>query len=93
MQPVLKNLSAVLMIAVLTACSRPEPAKPAESETAAYQGREDTESVRNADAVGYDGAAIQKKLDVALDKNEQRGADLDQQIEAQSGDAETQEQQ
>jgi hypothetical protein len=69
----------------LNACSRPEPAKPAEPEAGAYQGREDTRSLQNADNIGYDGTDIQKKLDGALDKNDQRAADLDAQIDAQTG--------
>lgn len=80
---------SLLFIVILGAsgCGKPEP-----QAADAYQGRDDTKSLRNADAVGYDGAAIQKKLDAALDKNDQRAADLDKQIEAQSGDAETPEQ-
>jgi hypothetical protein len=70
---------------VLNACSRPEPAKSAEPEAGAYQGREDTRSLQNADNIGYDGTGIQKKLDGALDKNDQRAADLDAQIDAQTG--------
>jgi hypothetical protein len=80
------------MALMLAGCTSPEPPAPKDREPGKYQGRDDTQSLRNADAVGYDGAAIQEKQDAALDKNEQRAADLDQQIEAQSGDAETQEQ-
>ena len=80
------------MALMLFGCTSPEPPAPKDQEPAKYQGRDDTKSLRNADAVGYDGAAIQKKLDAALDKNDQRAADLDKQIEAQSGDAETPEQ-
>lgn len=76
----------IMLIALtLTACSRPEPAKPAEPEAGSYQGREDTRSLQNADNIGYDGTGIQKKLDGALDKNDQRAADLDAQIDAQTG--------
>ena len=77
---------------MLAGCTSPDPPAPKDQESGKYQGRDDTKSLRNADAVGYDGAAIQKKLDAALDKNDQRAADLDKQIEAQSGDAETPEQ-
>jgi outer membrane biogenesis lipoprotein LolB len=81
---------ALLLLAglVLNACSRPEPAKPAEPEAGAYQGREETRTLQNADNIGYDGTGIQKKLDGALDKNDQRSADLDAQIEAQTGSGE-----
>ena len=80
------------MALMLAGCTSPEPSAPKDREPGKYQGGDDTQSLRNADAVGYDGAAIQKKLDAALDKNDQRAADLDKQIEAQSGDAETPEQ-
>jgi hypothetical protein len=74
---------SLLFIVILGAsgCGKPEP-----QAADAYQGRDDTKSLRNADAVGYDGAAIQKKLDGALDKNDQRAADLQNQIDAQTGD-------
>jgi hypothetical protein len=81
------------MALMLAGCTSPDPPAPKDREPGEYRGRADTKSLRNADAVGYDGAAIQKKLDAALDKNEQRAAGLDQQIEAQSGGAETPEQQ
>ncbi|MBP6533563.1 MAG: hypothetical protein KAZ45_01095 [Arenimonas sp.] len=77
----------------VTGCSNSPPPEAEQENSAGYQGREDTQSLRNADAVGYDGAAIQKKLDAALDKNDQRAADIDAQIEAQSGSAEAPEQQ
>ena len=80
------------MALMLSGCTSPEPPAPKDQEPAKYQGRDDTKSLRNADAVGYDGAAIQKKLDGALDKNDQRAADLQKQIDAQTGDAETPEQ-
>ena len=80
------------MALMLAGCTSPEPPAPKDREPGKYQGRDDTKSLRNADALGYDGATIQKKLDAALDKNDQHAADLDKQIEAQSGDAETPEQ-
>jgi hypothetical protein len=83
-----KSIS-LLFIVILGAsgCGKPEPAKSEPQAADEYQGRDDTKSLRNADAVGYDGAAIQKKLDGALDKNDQRAADLQKQIDAQTGDA------
>ena len=83
-----KSIS-LLFIVILSAsgCGKPGPAKSEPRAADAYQGRDDTKSLRNADAVGYDGAAIQKKLDGALDKNDQRAADLQKQIDAQTGDA------
>ena len=83
-----KSIS-LLFIVILGAsgCGKPDPAKSEPRAADAYQGRDDTKSLRNADAVGYDGAAIQKKLDGALDKNDQRAADLQKQIDVQTGDA------
>ena len=83
-----KSIS-LLFIVILSAsgCVKPEPDKSEPQAADEYQGRDDTKSLRNADAVGYDGAAIQKKLDGALDKNDQRAADLQKQIDAQTGDA------
>ena len=83
------HLTALMFALSLTACSNPEPPKAVND----YQGRDDTKSLRNADAVGYDGAAIQEKLDGALDKNDQRAADLQKQIDAQTGEAPPPEQQ
>jgi hypothetical protein len=77
------HMPALLLALSMTACSNPDPPKTMNE----YQGRDDTKSLRNADAVGYDGTAIQKKLDGALDKNDQRAADLQKQIDAQTGDA------
>lgn len=87
----MKRCSAHLIMFIaltLTACSRPEPSKPAEPEASAYKGRDDTRSLQNADNIGYDGTGIQKKLDGALDKNDQRASDLDSQIDAQTGGGE-----
>lgn len=84
---VLFDISAVLLALLMVGCGDPEPSATVPEKVDGYQGRDDTRSLRNADAVGYDGAAIQKKLDAALDKNDQRAADLDAQIEAQAGDS------
>lgn len=76
----LLHIPALMLALSMAACSNPDPQKAMKE----YQGREDTGSLRNADAVGYDGAAIQKKLDGALDKNDQRTADLWKRIDAQT---------
>lgn len=75
----------LVLLAVICACSKPAPSeKPAEADSA-YQGREETRALQNADNIGYDGTGIQKKLDVALDKNDQRADELNKQIDAQTG--------
>lgn len=83
-----KTISLPIMLFIgLTGCSNSPPPEAVPENAAGYQGRDDTETLRNADAVGYDGAAIQKKLDGALDRNDQRAADLQKRIDAQTGDA------
>ncbi len=71
--------------ALLAGCVNPNP--PAQNADGAekYQGREETKALQNADNIGYDGTGIQKKLDAALDQNDQRAADLNSQIDAQTG--------
>lgn len=59
-------LAAVVLLA---ACGQQEEAPPPESPA---QGRAETQSIRNTEAVGYDGAAIADKVDAALDANDQR---------------------
>ena len=45
------------------------------------QGREETRGIRNTEAIGYSGNAIADKVDGALDTNDARKAQLDQQID------------
>ncbi len=85
-----RTLSLVLISALLGACNEPAP-PPAANPQTQDAGRSETKSIQAADAVGYDGTAIRGKVDAALDQNEQRAADIDAQIDAQSADSETQE--
>ncbi len=50
----------------VAACSKEEPRKPIISDT----GRPETRSVEAANAIGYNGTAMRKKLDKALDAND-----------------------
>jgi hypothetical protein len=50
---------------------------------AADQGRKETKSLEAADAVGYEGKAIRKKVDAALDANDARKGQLDQEMQKQ----------
>ncbi len=70
---------------ILAGCVNPNPPVQNAQDTEKYQGREETKALQNADNIGYDGTGIQKKLDSALDKNDQRAAELNNQIEAQTG--------
>ncbi len=81
----------ILSILALSACSAPAPPPSANTQTQ-DTGRPETKSIQAADAVGYDGTATRGKVDTALDQNDQRAADIDAQIDEQSADPETQEQ-
>jgi len=71
---------SLALLATLSACGNaPEAPKPAEP-----QGRAETQSIRNTEAVGYAGDAIANQVDAALDANDQRKAGLDSAIDAQS---------
>ncbi len=58
----------------VAACSKPEPPKPIISDT----GRPETRSVEAANAVGYNGTAMRKKLDKALDANDAQTQKMNQ---------------
>lgn len=76
----MRTLACVVLLFTLSACGKkPEVPKPGEP-----QGRAETEAVRNAEAVGYSGEAIAGKVDAALDANDQRKAELDAAMDAQS---------
>ncbi|HEY0916034.1 MAG TPA: hypothetical protein VGE22_14265, partial [Solimonas sp.] len=62
---------------LLGACSKPEE-PVADREP---QGREETRGIRNTEAIGYSGSAIADKVDGALDANDARKSQLDQQID------------
>ena len=76
---------------LISGCSEPSTPEDKAEDAEKYQGREETKSLQNADNIGYDGTGIQKKLDKALDQNDQRASDIDAQIEAQSADPAEQE--
>lgn len=65
----------ILVLALfLAACGAPEE-PPA--ETKQPQGRAETQSIRNTDAVGYSGSEIADKVDGALNANEERNKQLE----------------
>ncbi|MDO8415984.1 MAG: hypothetical protein Q7S87_07205 [Agitococcus sp.] len=70
-----KKISALALILWLSACSQePPPVKP-------DTGRPETRTLEAASAVGYDGKAIRKKVDGALDANDAHNAELEQQMQ------------
>ncbi len=56
-----------LLTLLLAACSQDEPPPPA----AKPEGRAETQSIRNTEAVGTGGEAMANKIDSALDKQEE----------------------
>jgi len=58
-------IAVVLLFAGCGQQEEPPPEKPAE-------GRAETRSIRNTQAVGYEGKAIADQVDKALDANDQR---------------------
>jgi outer membrane biogenesis lipoprotein LolB len=59
---------AALALLLLAACAREEPPPPPKEP----QGRAETRSIRNTDAIGYQGSRIADKVDATLDANDQR---------------------
>jgi|GWRWMinimDraft_5_1066013.scaffolds.fasta_scaffold19822_2 PBP1b-binding outer membrane lipoprotein LpoB len=85
----MKTRAFVLLTSIallISGCSEPSTPEVKAEDAEKYQGREETKSLQNADNIGYDGTGIQKKLDKALDQNDQRAAELNEQIEAQTGE-------
>ncbi len=78
-----RMLSLVMLgVVAMTACSPRDQdqgkAPPPD------QGREETRHLKDVDGLGYSGTQIRKKVDKALDQNDQRKDQLDQAIEQQS---------
>jgi hypothetical protein len=72
----MRTTIALLFAALLAACG-PGEAPVTESS----EGREETRSIRNTEAIGYAGDAIADKVDSALDANDQRREQLDAELD------------
>lgn len=68
------SLLALAVTLVVAGCG--DDAPPA-AEPAPPQGRAETRSIRNTEAVGYPGDAIADKVDGALDQSEERAKKTD----------------
>lgn len=62
--------TTLLLAALLVAACNDRDEPPVERR--APEGRAETQSIRNTDAVGYDGSATADQVDAALDANERR---------------------
>lgn len=70
----------LLLATLLAACEDRDPPPPMEP----LEGREETQSIRNTEAIRYAGDAIADKVDAALDANDQRQRQLDAELDAQT---------
>jgi len=59
----------------------PPPPAPKVIDT----GRPETRSIEAADGLGYNGKAIRKKVDAALNAQDQTGQRIDKEVEQQQG--------
>lgn len=75
------KISTLLLILILAACSAPEE-PPVEEKPP--QGRAETQSIRNTEAIGYSGNAVADKVDAALTKTEERKEETDRAAEEQT---------
>lgn len=70
-------LAACIAMLSLVGCGSD---REAESGSAAAEGRDETRLIRNTENIGYLGNAIGGKVDDALDANDSRTGQLDQQL-------------
>lgn len=66
---------------LLSACGSDEPPPP---EPKAPEGRAETQSIRNTDAVGYNGSAIADKVDGAIETSEEADRKLKEEADRQA---------
>jgi len=72
----------IVVALLLGACSGEEPPPP---EPKQPQGRAETRSIRNTDAVGYSGSAVADKVDGALTANEEAEKKRQEEAERAAG--------
>jgi hypothetical protein len=74
-------IAAALAALSLTACQPKDRPKHVDEP---QQGRDETQGIRNTEAIGYAGNAIGDKVDAALDANDQAKQKMDEAIDAQA---------
>jgi len=73
---------ALLVLAILvSACTADEPPPPPSDEPP--EGRAETQSIRNTEAVGYSGKAIADKVDAGIKANEEQVKKAERESEEQ----------
>lgn len=60
------------LVALFAGCNSSQSPTPEK-----YQGRQETNKLKGASAVGYDGTAIRKNVDNTLNKNDEHNQNLD----------------
>jgi len=73
--------AAAVSALLLTAC---HPKDRPEHVDEPQRGRDETQGIRNTEAIGYAGNAIGDKVDAALDANDQAKQKMDEAIDAQT---------
>jgi len=66
-------LTICITATLLAGCSSSGPQQTTEK----YEGRPETRKLEGASAAGYDGVAVRKSVDNALNKNDNHNQDLD----------------
>jgi len=59
-------------VTLLAGCNSSQPTSPEK-----HQGRQETQKLEGASAVGYDGSAIRKNVDSTLNRNDDHNKNLD----------------
>ncbi len=67
MKSSIRLLCSLLFAGLLAGCGSSEP-----QQSQSEDGREETRTIRNTEAIGYSGDAIADKLDAALDANDEK---------------------
>lgn len=77
------RILAALLALALAACNGSDEPPP---DPPAPQGRAETQSIRNTDAIGYSGSQIADKVDNALTATEQREREQKEAVEQQTAE-------